>query len=161
MVCLFDIELSLSSKDWHCLCKRSFWDAVRVWAGVICSCASLFAFWIVVLLPWIDCRSSIRVRCIPNVYLIPWIQPCWDIMPFELSSFKIWINGMRMDVIMASGKWIFGILRSYSSGPSKTETVADVIAIYSNNIPVQHTWSEMRLRFSPRKKEASDSAPDE
>ena len=96
-----------------------------------------------------------------KIYLNPWHQPFSNIIPFVISWFNKWSNGMTIDMTIASGKWMFGTWSSWRCAPRWPERIAVAIASISTADAMKHIWREIRLRFSPRVYESSLNAPTE
>ena len=88
---------------------------------------------------------------LPIAYRSPWHQPLWNTISFADSSLSKWIMGMTIDITIASGKWMFGILNSWICAPSKAERTDVVMANISTADATKHIRRDTWLRFSPRR----------
>ena len=110
-------------------------------------------------LSFIALSSTFETTYTLKICLNPRHHPFSNIIPFVVSWFNKWSNGMTMDMMIASGKWIFGTWSSWRCAPRWPERIAVAIASISTADAMKHIWREIRLRFSPRVYESSLNAP--
>ena len=112
-------------------------------------------------LPFIVFSLTFETMYTLKIYLNPWHQPFSNIIPFVISWFNKWSNGMTIDMTIASGKWMFGTWSSWRCAPRWPERIAVAMESISTADAMKHIWREIRLRFSPRVYESSLNAPTE